>query len=73
MLSATGTKRHMEFDWNAERRKQKKRSRWGNEETDKTIIPGMPTVIPANLSGDQEKQYLDHHPLNQYIIMKGNG
>ena len=44
-------------DWNAEK-KQKKRSRWGNEETDKTIIPGMPTVIPANLSGDQEKQYL---------------
>lgn len=59
MLSASATKRQLEFDWNAEKQK-KKRSRWGNEETDKTIIPGMPTVIPANLSGDQEKQYLVH-------------
>lgn len=60
MLSATGNKRQLEFDWIADKKQQKKRSRWGNEETDKTIIPGMPTVIPANLSGDQEKQYLVH-------------
>lgn len=40
-------------------RKKKRKSRWGNEEVaDKTVIPGMPTVIPANISKEQEKQYL---------------
>ncbi|KAI5753791.1 hypothetical protein M8J77_003407 [Diaphorina citri] len=41
-----------------ERRARKRKSRWGAEETDKTFIPGMPTVIPTNLSKDQEQAYL---------------
>lgn len=40
-------------------RKKKRKSRWAQDnDTDKTIIPGMPTVIPNGLSDDQEKQYL---------------
>lgn len=40
-------------------RKKKRKSRWAQEtELEKTIIPGMPTVIPTGLSMDQEKQYL---------------
>ena len=39
-------------------RKRKKRSRWNLEETEKTVIPGMPTTIPPNLSKDQEQQYI---------------
>lgn len=42
-------------------RKKKRKSRWAQDnDTDKTIIPGMPTVIPNGLSDDQEKQYLLH-------------
>jgi len=39
-------------------RKKKKRSRWGVDEKEKTFIPGMPTVLPANLTKDQEEAYL---------------
>ncbi|XP_070185491.1 splicing factor 1-like isoform X2 [Littorina saxatilis] len=41
-------------------RKKKKRSRWNTEIDDKTVIPGMPTTIPPNLSKEQEKQYIVH-------------
>ncbi|KAH3863263.1 splicing factor 1-like [Dreissena polymorpha] len=42
-------------------RKRKRKSRWGAEEVvDKTVIPGMPTILPANLSKEQEQQYLLH-------------
>ena len=45
-------------DGQSDRRKRKK-SRWATDETvDKTIIPGMPTVLPGNLSKEQERQYI---------------
>ena len=37
--------------------KKKRRSRWGNEET-RTSIPGLPTVIPPNMSEGQQRLYL---------------
>ncbi|XP_064629160.1 uncharacterized protein LOC135488440 [Lineus longissimus] len=46
-------------NWPLERKKKRK-SRWAHDEQDKTFIPGMPTVLPQNLSGDQERQYLLH-------------
>jgi hypothetical protein len=40
-------------------RKRKKRSRWGNEDPgEKLFIPGMPTILPSNLSKEQEEAYL---------------
>ena len=36
---------------------KKKRSRWGAEE-DKTIIPGVPAVLPSNMSENQQTIYL---------------
>lgn len=41
-----------------ERRARRKKSRWGGGEFDKTFIPGMPTILPSNLSKNQEKAYL---------------
>lgn len=41
-----------------ERRQRKKKSRWGGDEKEKTFIPGMPTVLPSNLSKTQEESYL---------------
>ncbi|XP_078393541.1 splicing factor 1 isoform X3 [Cetorhinus maximus] len=39
--------------------KRRKRSRWSNETSDqKTVIPGMPTVIPPGLTRDQERAYI---------------
>uniref|UniRef100_A0A674E5K8 Branchpoint-bridging protein n=1 Tax=Salmo trutta TaxID=8032 RepID=A0A674E5K8_SALTR len=36
-----------------------KRSRWSSETPDqKTVIPGMPTVIPPGLTRDQERAYI---------------
>ncbi|XP_074598503.1 splicing factor 1 [Brevipalpus obovatus] len=40
------------------RRKRTRKSRWGGDENDKVIIPGMPTVLPTNLTPEQEKIYL---------------
>lgn len=39
-------------------RKRKRRSRWGGGEHEKIFIPGMPTILPANLNKDQEQAYL---------------
>lgn len=39
-------------------RKKKKKSRWGGDEMDKSFILGMPTVLPTNLSKEQEEAYL---------------
>ncbi|XP_061921029.1 splicing factor 1-like isoform X2 [Entelurus aequoreus] len=40
-------------------KKQKKKSRWSSETPDqKTVIPGMPTVIPPGLTRDQERAYI---------------
>ncbi|XP_073514453.1 splicing factor 1-like isoform X1 [Phyllobates terribilis] len=39
--------------------RKRKRSRWNDERPDqKTIIPGMPTVIPPGLSREQERAYI---------------
>ncbi|KAM6960076.1 LOW QUALITY PROTEIN: splicing factor 1-like [Tautogolabrus adspersus] len=40
-------------------KKQRKKSRWSSETPDqKTVIPGMPTVIPPGLTRDQERAYI---------------
>ncbi|XP_065897643.1 splicing factor 1-like isoform X2 [Dysidea avara] len=39
--------------------KKRRKSRWGTEET-KTIIPGLPTVLPSNLTGEHQRMYLIH-------------
>lgn len=42
-----------------EERRRKRKSRWGGDEsTEKTFIPGMPTMMPQGLSKDQEEAYL---------------
>merc|ERR1719369_2430281 len=40
-----------------EERKKKRKSRW-TDEASKTFIPGLPTLIPAGLSKQQEEIYL---------------
>lgn len=41
------------------RRKKKRQSRWVTSEKDpKSFIPGMPTIIPSNMTKEQEKAYL---------------
>lgn len=50
-----------------EGRKKKKRSRWNTEIDEKTVIPGMPTTIPPNLSKDQEQQYIGKHITYKHI------
>jgi len=40
-----------------EERKKKRKSRW-TDETAKTFIPGLPTMIPNGLSKEQEEAYL---------------
>jgi len=47
----------LEAESREERRKRRK-SRWGGDENEKTFIPGMPTVLPTNLSKEQEEAYL---------------
>lgn len=39
-------------------RKRKKKSRWAGTESEKTFIPGMPTVLPAGMTPDQQQAYL---------------
>ena len=41
-----------------EERRKRRKTRWGGNEHDKTFIPGMPTVLPTNLTPDQERAYL---------------
>uniref|UniRef100_H3BGM9 Branchpoint-bridging protein n=1 Tax=Latimeria chalumnae TaxID=7897 RepID=H3BGM9_LATCH len=39
--------------------KKRKKSRWSSDNLEqKTVIPGMPTVIPPGLSRDQERAYI---------------
>ena len=48
-------------------RKRKRKSRWGKEDfSEKLFNPGMPTVLPSNLSKDQEDAYL-RKPLSSLI------
>ncbi|XP_046434761.1 splicing factor 1 isoform X2 [Neodiprion pinetum] len=41
-----------------EERRKRRKTRWGGSEHDKTFIPGMPTVLPTNLTPEQEQAYL---------------
>ena len=42
-----------------EERRRKRKSRWGGDDnTDKTFIPGMPTMMPQGLNTEQEEAYL---------------
>ena len=45
------------FSFTEEPAKKKRRSRWGGEDS-RTVIPGLPTVLPSNLSEQQQKLYL---------------
>ena len=45
-------------DDGASERKRKRKSRWNTDNDDKTVIPGMPTVIPPNLTESQQRQYV---------------
>merc|ERR1719461_1709112 len=40
-----------------EERRKKRKSRW-TDESSKTFIPGLPTMIPAGMTKDQEEAYL---------------
>ena len=37
---------------------KKRRSRWQDNEEDKAILNGLPTVVPSGLTKEQEEQYL---------------
>lgn len=39
-------------------RRRKKKSRWAGGDHDKTFIPGMPTILPAGMTQDQQEAYL---------------
>lgn len=41
-----------------EERRKRRKSRWGQDEKEKSFILGMPTVLPTNLSKEQEAAYL---------------
>ena len=36
---------------------KKRKSRWGSEDV-KTVLPGLPTVLPSNLTGEHQRMYL---------------
>lgn len=43
-------------------RKRKKKSRWAtSNESEKTAIPGMPTILPSNLNAHQQEAYLGNY------------
>ncbi|KAI6658879.1 Splicing factor 1-like [Oopsacas minuta] len=51
-------KRVAESLFSTDKPKEKKRkSRWGDE-SQKVIIPGLPTILPANMSEEQNQLYL---------------
>ncbi len=52
-----------------QKKKRKRISRW-TDESEKTCIPGMPTIIPGNMTPGQEKAYLSN--LNFLSIYKIN-
>lgn len=64
--SSSSSKRQFEFDNNSNDsntsngsdKRRKKRSRWGGDESEKVFIPGLPTILPANLSKEQEEIYI---------------
>lgn len=43
--------------------RKRKRSRWNQDSLEqKTVIPGMPTVIPPGLTREQERAYIGNQP-----------
>jgi len=42
----------------AEARRRRRKSRWAGTDNDKTFIPGMPTILPAGMTPDQQQAYL---------------
>ena len=60
--------------WPPPERKKKRKSRWANDEADKTFIPGMPTVLPADATEDQKEQYIRKYFISgSGIIWTWNG
>lgn len=55
------------------RRKKKRSSRWAGGETDRAFIPGMPTIIPSNMTKDQEKAYLTQLRIEEITRMLRTG
>ena len=55
-----------------EEKRRRRRSRWAGGEHEKIFIPGMPTILPCNLSKEQEEAYLHRHLLNQFIAVMVN-
>uniref|UniRef100_A0A4W2HU73 Splicing factor 1 n=1 Tax=Bos indicus x Bos taurus TaxID=30522 RepID=A0A4W2HU73_BOBOX len=54
--------------------KKRKRSRWNQDTMEqKTVIPGMPTVIPPGLTREQERAYIGPLPLSPSTIVRGRG
>lgn len=50
-------------------KKQRKKSRWSSETPDqKTVIPGMPTVIPPGLTRDQERAYIGNFLISKVAM-----
>jgi splicing factor 1 len=50
---------------NEPRRKKKRASRWGDTNNEKTVIPGMPSILPNNLTKEQEKAYISRKFVQQ--------
>uniref|UniRef100_A0A8C6CGQ4 Splicing factor 1 n=1 Tax=Monodon monoceros TaxID=40151 RepID=A0A8C6CGQ4_MONMO len=54
--------------------KKRKRSRWNQDTMEqKTVIPGMPTVIPPGLTREQERAYIGPLPPSPSTIARGRG
>ena len=54
-------------------RKKKRSSRWTSEESAKAFIPGMPTIIPNNMTKEQEKAYLTQLRIEELSrMLRGN-
>uniref|UniRef100_A0A6I8NFS8 Splicing factor 1 n=1 Tax=Ornithorhynchus anatinus TaxID=9258 RepID=A0A6I8NFS8_ORNAN len=54
--------------------KKRKRSRWNQDTMEqKTVIPGMPTVIPPGLTREQERAYIGPLPPSPFTIARGSG
>ena len=45
---------------------KKRKSRWGSEEK-KTVLPGLPTILPSNMKEEEQKLYICEltHPLSE--------
>uniref|UniRef100_A0A8V5GC32 Uncharacterized protein n=1 Tax=Melopsittacus undulatus TaxID=13146 RepID=A0A8V5GC32_MELUD len=54
--------------------RKRKRSRWNQDSLEqKTVIPGMPTVIPPGLTREQERAYIGPHPRSPSTTVRGSG